>query len=112
MQAGSLRHRITITDPTVTGQDSFGQDIIVPTEVGTFWCLVEALQGREKEAAQQRWAEARYRIKMRHQAGITFKAIMTGEWNGLTLDILDVEDARSTLRPDLVMIARDHEEAI
>ena len=110
MQAGRLRHQIVITNPVISGQDSFGQDTVVDTSVGTFWCLVEALQGSEKEAAMQRWAEARYRITMRHQPGITFKAKMTVDWNGLTLDILDVEDAQSTLRPDVIMIARDHEE--
>src|SRR5678815_4851466 len=110
MRAGELRHRITVTDPTVTSQDSFGQDVITAVEVGTFWCLVEALQGREKVAAQQRWAEARYKITLRHQDGIRFKAKMTVEWDDSTLDILDVEDTRSTLRPEVVLIARDHEE--
>ena len=110
MQAGRLRHRIVVTNPQIASQDSFGQDVITDVEVGTFWCLVEPLQGREKEAVQQRWAEARYKITMRHQPGITFKAKMTVDWNGLTLDILDVEDTQSTLRPEVVMFARDHEE--
>lgn len=110
MQAGRLRHQIVVTNPVISGQNSFSEDTVVDTVVGTFWCLVESLQGREKEAVQQRWAEARYKITMRHQSGITFKAKMTVDWNGLTLDILDVEDTQSTLRPEVVMFARDHEE--
>lgn len=110
MRAGALRHRIIVTNPTVASQDSFGQDAITDVEVGTFWCLIEPLVGREKEAAQQRWAEVRYKITLRHQDGITFKANMTVDWGDLTLDILDVEDTRSSLRPEIVMFARDHEE--
>jgi len=110
MQAGQLRHRITITSPTPATQNSFGEDVVaVPTEIGTFWCLVEPLQGREKEEAMQRWAEARYKITMRHQTGISFSPKMTANWNGVPLDILDCNDDVSTLRPVITMIARTNE---
>lgn len=109
MRAGKLRHTISITSPTVTGQTSFGTDIVTDTLVGTFPCLVEALQGREMERAMQRWAEAKYKITMRQQPGITFTRKMTGTFGSRTLDILDVEDLGESLRPEVIIYAQDHD---
>lgn len=107
MRAGSLRHTIALTSPTVTGQNSVGEDIVTDTLVGTFPCLVEALVGRELERVMQRWAKANYKITMRHQPDIILTRKMTGTWNSRTLDILDVQDVGESFRPQVVMIAQD-----
>ena len=56
MQAGRLRHRITINQKVVARND-FGEEIITWTEVGTFWGSVEPLQGRELLEARQAIAD-------------------------------------------------------
>lgn len=107
MRSGDTPHRIAISDPTPVTQSSFGEDVVSnPTDVGTFWCKVEALQGRELESARQRWAEARYKITMRKQA-VTFTRKMTGLWNGRHLNILDVQDVGGNSRPEVMMYAMD-----
>jgi SPP1 family predicted phage head-tail adaptor len=92
MRAGLLaRARITISRATVT-QNSYGEDVPVWTAIGSYWANIRALQGRELQALQQTWAEARFRIDMRYQRGTTFKRSDRVTWGDRTLDILDVED--------------------
>lgn len=109
MQAGLLRDRITFTRPldsSETTQDEFGNDVGSET-IGTFYCSVDYLRGGEKQAQQQKWAQARYKIEMRHQPGITFTPKMTATWNGRTLNILEVEDLGNRMRPAITMFAED-----
>ena len=109
MQAGTLRHRITIKNPTITGQNGFGEDVVSLVTVGSYACRIEPLTGRELEAAQQTWAEARYRIMMRSQGAQVFTRKMQITWGARTLDILDVQDARSNSHPEIMMIAKDYD---
>jgi head-tail adaptor len=84
-----------------------GEDATTPTTtVGTFWARVEYLTGRELEAMQQRWADARYRICMLRQPGITLQAKDTITWNSQTLDILNIQ-GQGTRMPEWTIIARD-----
>lgn len=109
MRAGRLRHVMSFTSPTVTGQNSTGEDIVINTLVGTFPCLIEPMVGLELEKAMQKWAEAKYKISLRDQPGITFTRTMTGTWGTRTLDIRDVESPGDFLRPEIVMYARDYD---
>lgn len=96
-QPGLCRHRIRIMRPIKT-KDDFGADIVTLALYATVPAQVEALQGRELEAAQQRWASARYRIRMQFTKQIEREYSI--EWplaSGLlTLDILDVQDPAGT----------------
>jgi head-tail adaptor len=110
VRAGTLRHRITVTRPLdadETSQNTFGEDQGTPETIGSFWCHVEVLDGRELESAQQRWAEARYRLRLRRQNGIAFTTKMYATWGSKTLNILDVQDPGDAMRPEVVMIARE-----
>ena len=100
MRSGTLRHQITITRRNVTGQNSFGEDTLgTSTTVGAYKADVIALQGREFEAAQQKWAEARFKVRMRYTAtAIRREDQIT--WGTRTLEILDVEDRRQGRRGD------------
>ena len=92
MRAGLLaRARITISRATVT-QNTFGEDVRTWSPIASCWANIRALQGRELQALQQTWAEARFRIDMRYQRGATFKRSDRITWGERTLDILDVED--------------------
>lgn len=110
MQAGKFRHRLLFTQPTSSAQNSYGEAIVVNTLVGEFWCSIEAMKGRELELAQQRWAEAQYKITLRHQPGITFTRKMQAWWGSpaRVMDILDVHDVEGSVRPQIVMFAKDY----
>jgi head-tail adaptor len=110
MQAGRLDQRITIKRENRTGYDSFGQPVLgTPVDVASVWAEVIYLAGRELEAVQQTWAEARYKIRLRRQMEIEINRAYWIDWQGDTLDILDVQGPR-TRNPEWVIIAKDHVE--
>lgn len=106
MQAGKLRSRLTISRGTKT-QNSFGEDVITWVSLGEFWAEILPLQGRELEVMQQRWAEARFTVRIRFQPTITFRREDRGTWGSRTLDILDVEDIDQRQR-ELRLICREY----
>jgi len=105
LDPGLYNQQIVIRRKNVTL--TAGEEVIgTPTSLGTFWARVEALQGRELTAAQQRWAEAKYRITMPYHASLTVQRIDEIVRNTDLLDILDVVDPTG-LREQLVFICRD-----
>ena|SRR5688572_21213168 len=94
----------------VKTKNDFNEDVIEQEHYATVLAQVAALQGREMEAAQQRWATAKYRIRMQYTKGIERE--YTIEWpqetGYLTLDILDVQDVAGT-RNFTQILAADHE---
>jgi head-tail adaptor len=112
MQAGTLRDRITIyrpLEPSETTQDSLGRDEGSAEEVGSFWCCITPLAGRELDAVRQHWANARYKVVMRAQRGITFSGKMYFEMDGKRYNIVDVQDVGEAIRPDMQLIAESYE---
>lgn len=65
MQAGTLRHRITIQRKNEV-RDSFGQAVETFANIATVWASIEPLSGRESFLAQQVNAEVTHRIRMRY----------------------------------------------
>lgn len=106
MRAGVLRHPITILRPNVTGQNTMGEDVLgTPTTIWTGWADIRSLMGREFEAIQQKFAEARLRVRIRH----TYTVIQRKDyftWLNRTIDILDVEDPTGE-RKELLMYCRE-----
>ena len=89
-QARALRHKITIGKRTITGQDAYGASIVTyPVDV--FWADITAMQGRELDAAMQRWAEARFKVRIHFNSYGIDRADRIF-WGTRTLDILDIED--------------------
>jgi SPP1 family predicted phage head-tail adaptor len=105
MRAGCLTQRITIQHRTVTGQDSYGQDTVswTTSTSGPFWAEIVAMQGRELANAQQKWAEARFKVTIRYQSGVTIKRQDRVSWGTRTLDILDAEDPDQGLRKTVMV---------
>jgi len=95
--ARDLRHKIVVGKRTIGGQDAFGNDTIVFPVFGTFWAEVTAMQGRELDAAMQRWAEARFKIRMHYNTYGIERADRI-YWGTRTLDILDIEDQQGDQR--------------
>lgn len=137
-----MRDRLTLFRPlnsSETSQNSYGEDqVSAPAGeefsealfnevlfggpgssglvlVGTFPGQVECMAGAELERMQEKWAEAKYKITMRHQPGIEFTAKMYAIWLSRTadaslnrtLDILNINDPGNTLRPTITIVAKD-----
>lgn len=66
MNAGELRHQVTIQQKAITA-DAFGGPVESWTDVVTVWARVEPLQGRELATAQSVNAEITTRITMRYR---------------------------------------------
>lgn len=69
MQAGKLKHRITIQQPTVA-KDSVGQEIVTWTDFKTVWAAIEPAVGNVYYTAKQLDAEVSGRIKLRYLTGL------------------------------------------
>ena len=67
MQAGKLRHRVTIQDKTVA-RDAYNGEVITWTTVTTVWAAVEPLNGREFLEAQRDGAQVTTRIRIRDRS--------------------------------------------
>jgi SPP1 family predicted phage head-tail adaptor len=72
MNAGSLRHRITIQSVTET-KDTFGGVTEAWGTHAAVWASIEPLSGRELLQAQQVQADITHRVRMRYVAGVTTK---------------------------------------
>lgn len=87
MEAGKLRHRVTIKQKSVT-RDSFGGEVITWTAVATVWAAVEPLTGREWLEGRQVAAEVSTRIRVRYRSGVLPE--MQATYGSHTYDILAV----------------------
>jgi head-tail adaptor len=108
MQTGQLDQRISFKRNTVASIGTIGEDIAGPVlTVATVWANVAYLQGRELEVAAQRWAEARYKITIRRQPGLTLRPTDYISWNSQTLDMIDIQGLGT--RDDFwIFYAKDH----
>lgn len=95
MQAGRLRHRITIQQKAPT-RDSFGGEVEAWTAVATVSASVEPLDGREFLEARQLQAEVTTRIRIRYRTGIVPQ--MRVVWGSHTYDVQAVIDPASRRR--------------
>jgi SPP1 family predicted phage head-tail adaptor len=72
MQAGALRHRLTIqAAPRVPVRDTTGAAVEVWEDVAEVWGSVEPLSGRELMSAQQLNAELSHRVRLRYLPGLS-----------------------------------------
>lgn len=70
MQAGKLRHRLTIQEPT-TALDQYGEAVKTWSTVATVWGSIEPLRMQEYFEAQQTQAKATHKIEVRYVQGIS-----------------------------------------
>ncbi len=69
VNAGELRHRITIRKPSVT-QDDIGNEIVSWGDFVKTWAAAQNLHGSEYFAAAARQAEKTVKFKIRYVRGI------------------------------------------
>lgn len=107
MNAGKLRHRVTIQE-LVRADDGYGGIIETWQDVATVWAAVEPLRGSERYRAQQVQAELSHKVTMRYQAGV--KPQMRLLHNGRVLNIeavIDVEERHRWLELLCSEVIRD-----
>ncbi|MBW5800065.1 phage head closure protein [Halomonas elongata] len=80
MQAGKLRHRITLQRYEDQKQGPSGELIGRWIDVATVWASIEALSAREFIAAQSTQSEITVRITIRYRPGLdaTMRAVHDG----------------------------------
>lgn len=70
MQAGRLRHRLAIRQPTVS-RNEVGEEITTWATLATVWGRIEALRGEEQLQAKQLTAEIVARATLRYRADVS-----------------------------------------
>ncbi len=90
MEAGKLRHRVTIQQLVAGSPQQLpnGEPDVTWTDYLTMWASVEPLRGRELMLAQQMQSEVDVRIRLRYRGGIT--ADMRVTFGGVNYDIKSV----------------------
>lgn len=84
MQAGKLRHRVTLREST-EAQDTYGESIKTFADVATVWAEVVQLSGREYLQAREAGAETTTRITIRKRSGVHEKMRIT--WGTHSYDV-------------------------
>lgn len=72
MRSGSLRHRLTIEQPTQS-KDALGQEIQTWVQFAEVYGSLDPLSGRERFLAAQTVAETTHRARIRFLEGVTTK---------------------------------------
>ena len=70
IEAGRLRHRVTIQRQTQTQNPQTGEMTVDWSDVATVWAAVEPISAREFIAAQEPNAKITARVTIRYLAGI------------------------------------------
>ena len=95
MQSGRLKERVLIQHKTITGQDSYGQNVesYTASTSGPYWAEFIEQGGREFYRLQQRFAEARAGFKIRF-VGIVINREDRIQWQNRsrTFDIIGVDE--------------------
>ncbi len=91
LQAGLLRHRVDIQEPT-DGTDSYGGVTQAWALLSTVWAQVEDLRGREFVSSEQLQSEVTTRITIRYRTDVTITPQMRAVEGTRTWEIVDVLD--------------------
>jgi len=70
INAGALRHRVSLQQSTLTA-DGGGGATLAWTTVATVWAAIQPLKGRERQRAEQIESPLTHRVTIRHRDGVT-----------------------------------------
>jgi len=104
MEAGSLRHFITIESPTET-QDLFGEPTATWDTFNAVWASREDLDGQEWFVSQQPLAKHTTRFVIRYVAGLSAKMRLVS--GGVVYNILSSADPDGKRRTLTIMTTRE-----
>lgn len=97
VEAGELRHRITIQERTDT-QDAYGEPIPAWSTWATVWAAVEPQSGQEATIAMSQQQEARLRIRVRVRYRSGFSVLHRIAWQGRTFQVEAISEVKSNRR--------------
>lgn len=105
LNPGRLTESITYQRKSVTGENSFGEDVYSWVDLQVMRADVRNLAGKELQSAQQRFAEAQYQIIQHYVAGLQRKDRIAWLKDGAYryLDVLDIQDRVGTGRQQEVL---------
>lgn len=106
MQAGKLRHRVTIKYKVATLND-LSEEVVVWTPLDEVWAAVEPLRGREYLDSRQAQADVDTRIRIRYQDGITILPSMRIYFGDRVFEIVSVINVWERNK-DLQIMCREH----
>jgi SPP1 family predicted phage head-tail adaptor len=105
LNPGKLRDYLTV-QREMSIANGYGEDSPLGfATVVEIWGNVRAMSGAEMERVQQRWADARFRIRTWF-VPVEIRRADSIRWGTRTLDILDVEDPDG-LRRELLITCRE-----
>jgi len=104
MQAGKLRHRITIEAPTGT-QNKYGEPVEGWAPFAEVYASREDLTGREQFLAQQVKADVTTRFVVRYLDGVSAKMRILSD--GVSYNIESVADPDGKRRTLVIVAARE-----
>jgi SPP1 family predicted phage head-tail adaptor len=87
MDAGLLRERITVQQPTET-RNRLGESVFEWSTFATVWASVQGVTSREALLAGQQQLDITHRVRLRFLDGLTAK--MRLSWRGRTLEIVSL----------------------
>lgn len=101
MQAGRLRHRVTILNFT-SFRDTTGQPVEEWREGKTIWAEVLGISGREQLQSGAETAQATIRVWVRFRRDVTAASrlkVLTGPFKGAVLNIISppIPDSKATM---------------
>lgn len=98
MNAGRLRHRLTLQEP-VEARNSYNEVITTWALVAVVWGSVEPLSGREFFDAEHVQSEITHRVRLRYRAGITPEMRVLHEGRDLRIEsVIDYRELHSELQ--------------
>jgi len=101
MEAGKLRHRITIKRKLVT-RDSFGEEVVTYSAGDGLWASIEPLRGQEFIEAQKAGVTVDTRIRIRYRDGLSTNMVVM--WGEHTYDVLAVINVKEDRRETQLMV--------
>ena len=100
MQAGRLRDRLVVQNPTTTRSPT-GQPVKTWSDTETIWAEVKGISGREQMFAGAELAEATIRVWIRFRHDVTAASrlkVLTGPFKGAVLNVtgMPIPDAKGS----------------
>jgi SPP1 family predicted phage head-tail adaptor len=90
IEAGQLRHRVTIERPTRTEHPATGERLLAWQDVATVWAGVRPLTAREAAANAQTQANVTHEVTMRYTSALTADCRL--RFGGRVLDITGIRN--------------------
>lgn len=98
MQAGRLRHRVSIQQ-RVEARNGYGELIATWSTLATVWGSVEPIRGREFFEAEQVQSEISTRVRIRYYDGITAQMrVLFGSRKLQILAVIDVNERHKEMQ--------------